>query len=78
MLQEQAKTVSVIPKGEIQSHSRYVFVRVMFIIGLVLLVLSLAVGGHSGDLVGPARWGITHVYEGSVISFDWDSRNLNQ
>jgi ABC-type phosphate transport system permease subunit len=61
MLQEQAKTVSVIPEGEIQSHSRYVFVRVMFIIGLVLLVLSLAAGGHSGDLMGPARWGITHV-----------------
>ena len=45
---------------------------------LVLTVLSLAVGGHSGDLVGPARWGITHVHEGSVVSFDWDSRNLNQ
>ena len=45
---------------------------------LVLPVLGLATSDHSGDLVGPARWGITHVYEGSVISFDWDSRNLSQ
>ena len=33
MLQEQAITVSVIPKEEIQSHSRYAFVRVMSLIG---------------------------------------------
>jgi len=39
--------------------------------------LSLAVGSHSGDLVGPARWGITHVYESGVVSFDWDSWNLH-
>ena len=45
---------------------------------LVLTVLSLAAGIRSGDLTGPVRWEITHVYEGSVVSFDWDSRNLNQ
>ena len=45
---------------------------------LVLPVLSLEIGGRSGDLMGPARRGITYVYQGSVISFDWDSRNLNQ
>ena len=44
---------------------------------VVLLVLSLAVGGHSGDLVGPARWGITHVYESGVVSFTRDSWNLH-
>jgi len=45
---------------------------------LVLTVLSLTASGRSGDLTSPAGWEITHVYEGSVVSFDWDSRNLNQ
>ena len=45
---------------------------------LVLLVLSLEIGGRSGDLMGSVRRGITYVYQGSVIYFDWDSRNLNQ
>ena len=44
---------------------------------LVLPVLSLAVGGSSGDLMGPARWGITHVYESGVVSFTRDSWNLH-
>ena len=78
MLQEQAITVSVIPKEEIQRHSRYVFVLVMFIIDIVFASLSLAAGIRSGNLTGPVRWEITHVYEGSIVSFDWDSRNLNQ
>jgi hypothetical protein len=55
MLQEQAKTVSVIPKEEIQRHSRYVFVLVMFIIGIVFASLSLAAGSYSGDLMGSAK-----------------------
>ena len=45
---------------------------------LVLAVLSLEIGGRASDLMGAARRGITYVYQGSVISFDWDSRNLNQ
>ena len=45
---------------------------------LVLPVLSLAVGGSSGGLMGLSGWGITHVYESGVVSFAWDSWNLYQ